>query len=107
MHVNDYIINLLNFFDYHAVSPVVMVVQPPPIVVDTMVTLMCNVTEGNAPYNITWIFGSPGDVVYTGDETTGGFFTLMITSADYGAYTCRAINEFGMNSSVVEIIQAG
>ena len=81
--------------------------QPPPIVVGTTVTLMCNVTEGTAPYNITWIFGSSGDVVYTGNETTGGFFTLMVTSADYGTYTCRVMNEFGTNSSMIEVIQAG
>ena len=94
-------------FDYHAVRPVVATVQPPPVVIDTNVTLMCTVTEGDTPYTITWIFGSSGDMVYTGNETTGGFFTLTVTSADYGTYTCRAMNEFGMNSSTIEVTQAG
>lgn len=82
-------------------------VQPLPIVVSTTVTLMCNVTEGDAPYTITWTFDSSGDVVYTGNETTGAFYTFVVMSTDYGTYTCRVMSEFGTNSSTIEVIQAG
>ena len=81
--------------------------QPPPVVVDTNVTLMCTVTEGDVPYTITWTFDSNGTVVYSGDETTGGVFTLLVSSDDYGTYTCDVTNEFGMDSSTIEVIQAG
>ena len=94
-------------FDYHAVVPVVTTIQPLPVVIDTNVTLMCTVTEGDTPYNITWTFNSSGAMIYFGDETTGGFFTLVVTSDDYGMYTCSATNEFGMNSSTIEVVQAG
>ena len=82
-------------------------VQPLPIVVSTTATLMCNVTEGDAPYTITWTFDSSGGVVYTGNEMTGAFYTFMVTSTDYGMYTCRVMNEFGTSSSTIEVIQAG
>ena len=92
----------------HAVPPVVTTVQPLPIVVSTTATLMCNVTEGgDAPYTITWTFDSTGNVVYTGNEMTGAFYTFMVMSTDYGTYTCRVMNEFGTSSSTIEVIQAG
>ena len=67
---------------------------------------MCNVTEGDAPYTITWI-DSSGTTVYSGNETTGGFFTFMVTSTNYGTYMCNVTNEFGTDSSMIEVIQAG
>ncbi|MCG8623149.1 MAG: immunoglobulin domain-containing protein [Proteobacteria bacterium] len=67
---------------------------------------MCSVTEGDAPYTITWT-DSSGGVVYTGNEMTGAFYTFMVTSIDYGTYTCAVMNNFGTSSSTIEVIQAG
>ena len=54
---------------------------------------------------ITWTFN--GMVIFQGNETTGGNFTLTISSDDYGSYTCTSSNEFGSNNSTVEVIRAG
>ena len=53
----------------------------------------------------TWTFYSI--VVFQGNETTGGNFTLTISIEDYGSYICTSSNEFGMNNSTIEVIQAG
>ena len=78
-----------------------------PVVVDNIVDLVCVVT-GDTPLTITWTHDSGGGVtVFTGDDTTGGNFTLTVNSDDYGSYTCNATNLFGSASDTVNVIQAG
>ena len=92
-------------FYYIAVSPLVAVVQPLPIVVGTIVELICTMTEMDTPTTITWTFN--GAVIYTGSETTALNISVEISSADYGIYTCSASNEFGSDNKTIEIVQAG
>ena len=86
-----------------------MTTIPPalPVVVDNTVDLVCVVT-GDTPLTITWTHDSGGGVtVFTGDDTTGGNFTLTVNSDDYGSYTCNATNLFGSASDTINVIQAG
>ena len=87
------------------VPPIVTIIEPLPVVVDTDVELVCIVTGVDPPDTITWMFG--GAVIYTGNEMTGGNFTQTISSDGYGVYICAASNEFGSSETMVEIIQAG
>ena len=83
--------------------------QPDPVVVDTTVDLVCVVT-GDTPIYIVWehvLTDGSVEVVFTGNDTTGGNFTLTVTMDDYSTYQCNASSRFGMDSSSVDIIQAG
>ena len=78
-----------------------------PVVVDNTVDLVCVVT-GDTPLNIAWTHDSGGGVtVFTGNDTTGGNFTLTVNSDDYGSYTCNATNLLGSASDTMNVIQAG
>ena len=83
-------------------------IQPDPVVVDTTVDLVCVVT-GDTPIAIVWerVLTNGSDEVFTGDDTTGGNFTLTVTMEQYGTYRCSASSRFGMNSSSINITQAG
>ena len=86
-----------------------MTTIPPalPVVVDNTVDLEC-VVAGDTPLTITWTHDSGGGVtVFTGDDTTGGNFTLTVNSDDYGSYTCTATNFLGSDSDTINVIQAG
>ena len=83
--------------------------QPAPVVVDTTVDLVCVVT-GDTPIDIVWehvLTDSSVEEVFTGNDTTGGNFTLTVNMDDYGTYQCSALSRFGMDFSSVSIIQAG
>ena len=83
--------------------------QPAPVVVDTTVDLVCVVT-GDTPVDIVWehvLTDGSVQEVFTGNDTTGGNFTLTVNMDDYGTYRCSASNRFGINSSSIGIIQAG
>ncbi len=70
---------------------------------------MCVVT-GDTPIEIVWErfdVASTVEVVYTGNDITGGNFSLIATVDKYGMYRCNATSRFGMNSSSIFIIQAG
>ena len=62
-------------------------------------------TGVDPPDTITWTFN--GMEIFSGNELTGGNFSLTISSSDYGMYTCTSTNEFGTNNDTVEVIQAG
>ena len=86
-----------------------MTTIPPalPVVVDNTVDLVC-VVAGDTPLTITWTHDSGGGVtVFTGDDTTGGNFSLTVNSDDYGSYTCNATNLFGSASGTINVTQAG
>ena len=90
----------------HAVPPTVTTIAPPlPIVVDTEIVLICAVSGEDPPDAITWTFS--GMVIFLGNETTGGNFTLIISSDGYGSYTCISSNKFGTSNSTSEVMQAG
>ena len=83
--------------------------QPAPVVVNTTVDLVCIVT-GDTPFNITWehiLTDGSVEEVFTGNDTTGGNFTLTVNTNAYGAYRCNGSSRFGMDSSSTNIIQAG
>ena len=83
--------------------------QPAPVVVDTTVDLVCVVT-GDTPIDIVWehvLTDGSVEEVFTGNDTTGGNFTLTVNMNDYGTYQCNASSRFGINSSSIDIIQAG
>ena len=93
--------------DYYfvAVPPMVIVIQPLPVVVSTTIELICIVTGVDPPRISTWAFNET--VIHSGLETTGINISREISSTDYGIYTCSASNEFGDNSRTIEVIQAG
>ena len=83
--------------------------QPAPVVVDTTVDLVCVVT-GDTPIDIVWdhvLTDGSVEEVFTGNDTTGGNFTLTVNMDDYGTYRCNVSSRYGMDSSSVNIIQAG
>ena len=83
--------------------------QPAPVVVDTTVDLVCVVT-GDTPIEIVWehvLTDGSVEEVFTGNDTTGGNFTLTVNMDDYGMYRCNASNSLRMNSTSIEIIRAG
>ena len=84
-------------------------VQSDPVVVNTTVDLVCVVT-GETPIDIVWervLTDGSVEVVFTGNDTTGGNFTLTVTMEHYGTYQCNASSRFGVDSSQIDIIQAG
>ncbi len=84
-------------------------IQPDPVILNTTVDLVCVVT-GDTPIEIVWErfdVASTVEVVYTGNDTTGGNFSLIASTDNYGMYRCNASSRFGMNSSSIIIIQAG
>ena len=89
--------------------PIVTTFQPDPVVVDTFEYLWCFVT-GDTPINIVWehiLMNGTAEVVFSGNDKTGGSFFLMVAMDDYGMYRCSASSYFGMNSSTIDIIRAG
>ena len=61
-------------------------------------------TGVDPPDTITWTFD--GMEIFSGNESTGGNFTLTISSSGYGMYTCTSTNEFGTKNDSIEIIRA-
>ena len=95
----------MHCFHNVAVPPTITVVQPLPVVVGTTIELICMTAEMELPRTIIWTFN--GTVIYSGSETTALNISMEISSADYGMYTCSALNEFGSDSGTIEIVQAG
>ena len=99
----------MNAYVTFTVPPSVITLQPAPVVVDTTLDLVCVVT-GDTPIDIVWehvLTDGSVEEVFTGNDTTGGNFTLTVNMDDYGMYRCNASNIFGTNSASTEIIQAG
>ena len=82
-------------------------VQLGPVVVNTTVDLVCNVTAGDLPINIVWERDGGSEIVFMGNDTTGGNTTIMIGDGDYGTYTCTGSNRLGMGSDSIEVMRAG
>ena len=79
--------------------------EPPPVVTDGFVQLICVVTGVDPPDNITWTFRD--SLVYFTTETTGANITLGVGRSYYGVYTCTAANEFGVGLSSVTVSPSG
>ncbi len=80
------------------------------MVVNTDFELVCIVTGGDTPDVITWTFSATSTIIFTGNATTGGNFTITVSgmsNMDYGTYVCNASNAFGSNQGSVTIVQAG
>ncbi len=93
----------------HADPPVVTTIQPDPVILNTTLDLVCVVT-GDTPIEIVWErfdIANTVEVVYTGNDTTGGNFSLIASADNYGMYRCNASSRFGMDSSSIDIVQAG
>ena len=71
----------------------------------TTVDLVCQATTGRHPISYSWTDAS-GVAVFP-DDTDGSITVLLSTSRDYGTYTCTAMNDFGMDTATVDIVQAG
>ena len=82
-------------------------VQLGPVVVNTTVDLVCIVTAGDLPIDIVWERNGGSEIVFMGNDTTGGNTTIMIGEGDYGTYTCTGTNRLGMGSVSVEVVRAG
>ena len=80
-------------------------VSPPgPVVLGTMVDLVCEATAGDTPISFSWRDGG-GVAVFPGD--TDGTISVTLSSAgDYGTYTCTAVNDIGNGTATVDVIQA-
>ena len=92
------------------VVPVVSIQLSPDYVVElnSTVLLTCEATAGDVPIYITWSDPSGADI--TPDSSNASASTISITppmNFDYGRYTCTASNEFGNDSDVINLIQAG
>ena len=101
------IVNCILFI--YTEPPSVTTLQPAPVVVDTTVDLVCVVT-GDTPIDIVWehvLANGSVEEVFTGNDTTGGNFTLTVNMNDYGMYRCNVSSRFGANSTQINIIQAG
>lgn len=96
-----------NQFLYHfTVPPTVRVSGLAPVVVDTTVELICTVTAGDLPYSIIWTRELGGEIVFMGNDTTGGNTTIMIGDGDYGTYYCSASNRLGTGTVGVGVVRA-
>ena len=83
--------------------------QPTPVVVDTTVNLVCDVA-GDTPIFIVWehILANGSAVeVFAGNDKTGGRIGLRINMDGYGVYRCNGSSYFGMDSSSIDVVQAG
>ena len=76
-----------------------------PLIPGTTVDLVCQATTGRQPISYSWTDAS-GVAVFP-DDTDGNITVLLPTSGDYGTYTCTAINDFGMDTATVDVVQAG
>ena len=77
---------------------------PGPVVLGTMVDLVCEATAGDTPISFSWRDGG-GVAVFPGD--TDGTISVTLSSAgDYGTYTCTAVNDIGIDTATVDVIQA-
>ena len=84
-------------------------IQPDPVILNNNVDLVCVVT-GDTPIEIVWErfdVANTVEVFYTGNDTTGGNFSLIASANNYGMYRCNATSRFGMDSSSIIIVKAG
>ena len=80
-------------------------INPPgPVVLGSTVDLVCEASIGDLPIDFTWT--DPNGVSESPTDTDGTI-SITLSSGDYGMYTCTAINEFGMNSTVLDVVLAG
>ena len=82
-------------------------IQLDPVILNNNVDLVCVVT-GDTPIQIVWkrFVANTVEIVYTGNDTTGGNFSLIATTDNYGVYQCNAASRFGIDSSFIIIVQA-
>ena len=72
---------MFNHLLLYRIPPSVTTLQPDPVVVNTTVDLVCVVT-GDTPIDIVWervLTDGSIEVVFTGDDTTGGNLTQTVT----------------------------
>ncbi len=80
-------------------------VSPPgPVVLGTMVDLVCEATAGDSPISFSWTNGS--GIAVSPDDTDGNISVAFSSAGDYGKYTCTATNDIGMDTATVDVIQA-
>ena len=76
-----------------------------PVVLGTTADLLCQATTGRQPISYSWTDAS-GVAVFP-EDTDGNIMVTFSTSRDYGTYTCTATNDFGMDTTTVDVVQAG
>ena len=84
-------------------------IQLDPVILNTTLNLVC-VVNGDTPIEIVWErfdVANTIEVVYTGNDTTNGNFSLIASADNYGMYRCNATSRFGMDSSSINIVPAG
>ena len=96
---------LCTYMTVAAVPPIATVFELPPVVVSTVIKLICIVTGVDPPRIGIWAFN--GAVIYNASEATGFNISREISNTDYGTYTCSISNEFGSSSRAIEVLQAG
>ena len=77
-----------------------------PVVLGTTVDLVCQATTGRHPISYSWTDAS-GVGVFPAADTDGNITVSLSASGDYGTYTCTATNDFGMDTTTVDVVQAG
>ncbi len=79
-------------------------VSPPdPVVLGTMVDLVCEATAGDTPILFSWRDG--GGMAVSPRDTDGTISVTFSSAGEYGTYTCTAMNLFGMGTATVDVIQ--
>ena len=66
---------------------------------------MCRAASGRPPISYFWTDAS-GVAVFP-DDTDGNITVSVSTDWDFGIYTCNATNDFGMDITTVDVVQAG
>ena len=80
-------------------------IPPGPVVLGLDVALVCEATAEIPPISYSWTDPAGQNVPLTTD-TDGTISVTLSASGNYGTYTCRATNEFGISTTTVEVIQA-
>ena len=75
-----------------------------------MLTLTCTGGDCVGTFTFSWFLdGSPveASLVTAIDGTTSELSVTIVTSADFGTYTCNVTNEYGTGSAVAYVRERG
>lgn len=85
------------------IPEVITRVNPPdPVIVGSIVSLVCEATAGDPPISYSWT-GPTGEEL----SSVGNISVTISAREDYGTYTCTATNPSGTYISQVEVSQQG
>lgn len=75
-----------------------------PVILGTMVDLICEATAGSTPISFSWMNAAGSSL--SPNDTDGTVSVTISSTEDYGTYTCTASNGAGTDTSDVKVTQA-